>query len=220
MPTIKTLILDFDGTIADTKESIVQTIQATLSDLGIPGADEGWIKNLIGLSLRETFIRAAGLTEGETLDAAIGLYRQKYDRIGLDTIRLFPGVKEVLAELFDGGITIAVASGKGRIALKALLDRLEISGYMTLILGEEDVVRKKPAPDMVLSILEKTGATPAETLVVGDTTYDIAMGQGAGCATCGVTWGNHTKEQLKECDPDYIIDDFFEITKIILPHRP
>jgi phosphoglycolate phosphatase len=211
---VKTLILDFDGTIADTKGSIVQTVQATLDELGIQRANESMIKNLIGLSLRETFTKAAHLTESKILDKAIELYREKYNQISFDTIKLFLDVKKVLKELYDNGITITVASGKGKDALSTLLDKLEISQYLTLILGEQDVKNKKPAPDMVLLILEKTNSAPRETLVVGDTVYDIAMGQEAGCITCGVSYGNHTEEQLKSHNPNVIIKDFAEITKI------
>ncbi|MDR0734036.1 MAG: HAD family hydrolase [Dysgonamonadaceae bacterium] len=212
---IKTLILDFDGTIADTKDGIVQTIQATLKELGIQSANEAEIKNLIGLPLRETFTRAARLMDSGLLEIAVKLYRKKYNQIDLDTIKLFPNVKEVLKELFDNGITITVASGKGKDALLTLSDKLEISKYMTLIVGEQDVKNGKPAPDMALLILEKTNSAAGKTLVVGDTVYDIAMGRAATCITCGATYGNHSEAQIRGCNPDFVIRNFAEIVSII-----
>jgi phosphoglycolate phosphatase len=212
---IKTLILDFDGTLADTKAGIIQTVQATLDCLNIPKADEHKIKNLAGLSLRETFSLATALTENSILDKAIELYREKYAQISRDTVKLFPDVKEVLEKLFDRGIIITVASGKGKDALTVLLDRLEISRYMTMVLGEQDVKNGKPAPDMALLILEKTKSAPEETLVVGDTVYDIAMGKEAGCITCGVSYGNHPEVRLAALKPDFIIGGFAEIVEIL-----
>ena len=68
---------------------------------------------------------------------------------------------------------------------------------------------------MVLRILEETKSTPKETLVVGDTVYDIIMGQEAKCIICSVTYGNHSEEQLRKQGADYIINDFIAIKNII-----
>lgn len=83
MNKIETVILDFDGTIADTKNSIIQTIQATLEILGLPKANDNEIKNLIGLPLEETFIKAAQIKERGILEEAIRIYRENYNSISL-----------------------------------------------------------------------------------------------------------------------------------------
>ena len=211
MNKIETVILDFDGTIADTKNSIIQTIQATLEILGLPKANDNEIKNLIGLPLEETFIKAAQIKERGILEEAIRIYRENYNSISLDTIQLFPQVASTLQNIFQRGITITVASSKGRDALLLLLNKLNISQYISYTLGEQDVVNKKPAPDMVLMILEQTQSTPQQTLVIGDTVYDIAMGQGANCITCGVTYGYNTKEQLVKQGANHIVDCFGDV---------
>jgi len=211
---MKTLIFDFDGTIADTKESIIRTIQATLLRLDYPEADESAIKNYIGLPIKDTFVKVAHLPEN-LLEEAIGIYRTLYNEISLATVTLFPGVKSTLKILDSRGLIITVASSKGKKALESLLHRLEISQYISLILGEEDVINKKPAPDMALLIMEKTNSYPHETMMIGDTVFDIAMGKSAGCLCCGVTYGNHTKEQLEEENPEYIIDSFSGLLDII-----
>lgn len=211
---MKTIILDFDGTIADTQNSIVQTVQATLDELGLERAKEPDIKKLIGLPLKDTFLHAAHMTNEELLERAIKFYREKYNSISLNTVELFPNVKTVLKELHEKGVTITVASSKGKEALLILLNKLDISQYITLVFGEQDVKNKKPAPDMAILILKETKSLPNETLVVGDTVYDIAMGQGANCITCGVTYGNNTEAELKKQKADYIIDDFADILNI------
>lgn len=212
---MKTIILDFDGTIADTRFSIVKTVQETLKELGLKEANEDAIINVIGLPLKDTFTQAAHMQEGELLDKAIMIYREKYNDISLKTVRLFPNVEKVLKQLHQQGITITVASSKGKKALLMLLEALNISQYISIIFGEQDVKNKKPAPDMALHILKETSSTPKETLVVGDTIYDIAMGQGASCITCGVTYGNNTREQLQRQKADFIIDNFEEILNIV-----
>ena len=212
---MKTIILDFDGTIADTQNSIVQTVQTVLDELGMERANESDIKKLTGLPLKDTFLKAAHITEDNILERAVKLYREKYNSIALNTVELFPNVKEVLKELHGKGVIITVASSKGKEALLILLNRLEIARYITLVFGEQDVKNRKPAPDMANLILKATESLPHETLVAGDTIYDIAMGQGANCITCGVTYGNHTAAELKKQKADYIIDDFADIMNIL-----
>lgn len=212
---MKTVILDFDGTIADTQNSIIQTIQATLKELQLPLANEIMVKELIGLPLKDTFEKAACIKEKQILEKAITVYRELYNTIGLSSIELFPNVKDTLEKLHRRNITMAVASSKGKGSLQSLLDSLDISQYITLTFGEQDVKRKKPAPDMVIEILKIINIQPKEALVVGDTAYDIAMGQGAKCITCGVTYGNHSRTQLKQQKADYIIDDFAELLHIV-----
>ena len=79
------------------------------------------------------------------------------------------------------------------------------------IVADEDVVHKKPHAEPVLVLLERQGAEPGDALVVGDTDYDILMGKAAGVKTCGVTYGNHSRERLSAAGADFIIDDFREL---------
>lgn len=211
---MKTIIFDFDGTLADTRQSIIQTLQATLKELHLSEAEEEQIKNLIGLPLRDTFVQAGHIQDPDLLEKAIGIYREKYPDISLHSVRLFPHVKGTLKDLHRQGITIAIASSKGKDALSQLLQSLDIRQYITMTCGEQDVKNKKPAPDIVLKILSEIQTEPQDTLVVGDTTYDVIMGQNAGCHTCGVTYGNHTVEQLRQQGADFIVDDFVEILDI------
>lgn len=212
---MKTLILDFDGTIADTHDSIVQTVQATLVSLNFPVVDENKVKQLIGLPLKDTFVKVAGINDEELLNKAVDCYRKMYDEVALHTVKLFPKVKDTLKYLYEKGVKITVASSKGKVALLALLDYLNIKEYVSVVFGEQDVSRKKPAPDMALHIMEQVESCPDETFVVGDTIYDIIMGNEAGCITCAVSYGNHTLAQLQTAQPDYIVDDFAGIINIL-----
>lgn len=212
---MKAVILDFDGTIADTQNSIIQAIQATLQELQLPFANKKTIKELIGLPLKDTFEKAAHIEDQQIMEKAIITYRKLYSSISFNNIDLFPNVKNTLKILHKKGTIITVASSKGKDALQKLLDKLEISQFITLAFGEQDVKNKKPAPDMVVQILNKIEVKPCETIVVGDTIYDIEMGQRAECITCGVTYGNHLKAQLEQQRADYIIDNFAELLNII-----
>ncbi len=213
---IKTLILDFDGTIADTRQCIIETVRQTLLRIGAPQASDSAIQEVIGLPLHDTFAKAAGITDEAIITQAVTTYRELFDDICRKTVRLFPNVAETLQSLHNGGVTITIASSRGKKSLSDLLDWLGIAPYITHVLGEQDVANKKPAPDMALHLLSLTHTEADHALVVGDTRYDIMMGQDAGCRTCGVSYGNHTAEALQQQGADYIIDDFAQLADIIL----
>ena len=90
---------------------------------------------------------------------------------------------------------------------------MHITDCISCIVAANDVARVKPAPDMVFKVLDELGGTPEESIVVGDMIYDVEMGKNAGTKTCGVTYGNGTREQLSEAD--YVIDDFAELLNIL-----
>ncbi|UTR16386.1 HAD family hydrolase [Salipaludibacillus sp. LMS25] len=209
----ETLILDFDGTLADTKNSIILTVRETLKYLNLPLANEEEIKKRIGLPLKTTFQDIAGL-EGDNLENAIKEYRLRYDKISFETVTLFPGVRNTL-EFFHGkGIKLGVASSKGKDSLALLLEHLEIASLFSFIGGEQDVSNKKPAPDIVNLAIKKLHATNSKSLVIGDTIYDIQMGRNAGCATCAVTYGNNTFEELNNSSPNFIVNEFPELLNV------
>ena len=202
------IIFDFDGTLADTQRGILATAQEVLQRLGYPPADERALAATIGLPLKANFTQGAGLSEEEA-DRAVALYRDIFDHVAIPVITCFPGVEEVLSTLAARGVPMAVASSRGQRSLEVLMQHLRLDRHIPLqhVYGVETAARHKPAPDMLYVIMGKLGVTPEETLVVGDTTFDIEMGKAAGCFTCGVSYGNQSADQLAGASPHYLLDD-------------
>ncbi|MBR3450971.1 MAG: HAD family hydrolase [Bacteroidales bacterium] len=202
------IIFDFDGTLADTRRGILDTAQEVLRRMGREPADEQALAATIGLPLRENFTRGAGFSEPEA-DEAVAIYRSIFDEVAVPSITAFPGVEEVLSTLAARGIPMAVATSRGQRSLELLMHHLGLDRYIPpeRCFGVETVARPKPAPDIIYVILGKLGVKPEETLVVGDTTFDIEMGKAAGCFTCGVSYGNQSAGQLAGASPDYLLDD-------------
>jgi phosphoglycolate phosphatase len=211
---MKTIILDFDGTIGDTRQCIVSTIQFALNRMNLPEAEEKDIIKLIGLPLIEMFRILTDLEESD-LDEITKIYRDNFNDLAFGNVRSFPHVQDTIQKLFENGHILSIATSRGRQSLGMLMNQLKIDQYITTFMCDQDVTEKKPAPEMVLKIQKQTSTQSDETIVVGDTIYDIEMGQRAGCRTCGVTYGNNSREELQQQGADYIIDDFAELLNII-----
>lgn len=210
---IKTIVLDFDGTMGDTCSLIVKTMRQTIARLGLPRRTYEQCAAMIGLPLKETFTMLIPM-DGETATLCESTYRELFARNNAGyTVPVFPNVAETIARLHADGLAITIASSRSRHSLIGFLHDMRLEDYISYVVSASDIEHSKPAPDMVLEILRHTGGLASETLVVGDTKYDIAMGRSAGTKTCGVTYGNGKPAEL--ADADYMIDDFGEIMRIV-----
>lgn len=213
---MKYIILDFDGTIGDTQALIVRILQQTMAQMGLSVQPAEDCAKTIGLRLEEAFrVLHPQLTLAQAQHCATA-YRDIFEKNKQHMIiSAFPHVVETLAQLYAQGMVLAVASSRNRASLQGYLDQLHIADYISCVVAAEDVVHTKPAPDMVLKVLETVHGTVDDTLVVGDMSYDIEMGRNAGAKTCGVTYGNGTRDQLAQAD--YVINDFADVLRIVSP---
>ena len=207
---INNYIFDFDGTIADTIGGIVATMQETFRLHGreMPSVDD--IKGVIGLRLDDC-MRGLGIADEGEVTELCATYRRIFPDIAMSKIELFPEVKETLTELHKQGKRLAIATSRNKHSLTDIMKRHGVLDYFDLLVSASDGYAPKPAPDMVLGILDKLDINESETLVIGDTTFDIDMGNKAHCWTCAVTYGNHTRERLMTAQPNFIVDNFCEV---------
>ena len=213
MNKTKIIILDFDGTLADTAGVIIRTMQATIQELGLPARTDSQCAAMIGLRLAE--IPAALYPEHEIDgDLYAATYRRLFHIFNTDgAVELYPNVLETLKELKGRGLTLTIASSRSNASLTDYMKSLDLTDTITYILGAEDVKEGKPAPEPVIRTLKEFGFSPEEAIVVGDTVFDIKMGQNAGTRTCGVTYGNGSRESLSEAD--WLIDDFSKLIELV-----
>lgn len=215
------VILDFDGTLADTQPIIIASIQHTLCELHLPPKTDAECRTIIGLPLRECFIKLCGVDDAMA-ERCADVYRRVFDGLNTDgTVALFPHVLDTLHDLHDRGLQLAICSSRGRPTLEGFVKTFRLETFVSMVVSANDVEYHKPHPEPVLKILQALDVEPAETLVVGDASYDILMGRNAGCRTCGVTYGNQSATDLRAAGADILIDDFAELTQRtdILPQR-
>lgn len=216
MSQIKLIILDFDGTLCDTRSTIVKTLQMTMQFFGLEVLDETTCATSIGLPLKEAFMALhPQLTEAEAI-ACADRYRIIFED-NKDALKpqLFPHVLETLRELSARGYDLTIASSRSNKSLLGFVEETGLCDCISLVVGANDVTKAKPHPEPVLKIMEALGYDASETLVVGDMHYDINMGRNANALTCGVTYGNGSRQELLDCQADFVIDDFADILKYL-----
>ena len=193
---IKTLILDFDGTIADTRSVILKTMHQTIAEYGMPQPDDYTCAATIGLPLDEAFVRMLGINRDEGLRCA-GIYRRLFEVNNSEgAVTMFPNVADTIRRMHAQGLTITIASSRGHRSLSDFVSRFGLSSCFSAIVGADDVDNAKPDPEPVNRI-------------------DITMGRRAGAHTCGVTYGNGTLRELEQSGAECVIDDFSALPDVI-----
>ena len=208
------VILDFDGTLADTQPIIIASIQHTLRELHLPPKTEAECRGIIGLPLEQCFTTLCGVGDAMAGRCA-DVYRRVFDELNTDgTVTLFPHVLETLEALHSRGLLLAICSSRGRPTLEGFVKTFHLESDVSMVVSAGDVEHHKPHPEPVQKILTTLNIRPSEALVVGDASYDIQMGRNADCRTCGVTYGNQSADALLAAGADTLIDDFGQLLYI------
>lgn len=213
----KVVMLDFDGTTACTVPAIYHAAKRMLGLHGYEVEKEVVYKNF-ALALPFAFRCFSGdeSIDDATIEQMIVEYNTIYKEESEKLVELFDGVVETLDHLTKAGVKVVITSNNVKPVLRRLATNLGIAKYIDDIVSVEDVENVKPAPDIALEVLRRYNISGEESLVVGDATLDMDMGREAGCHLCGVSFGSHTPEMLRERGARYIVDHFSEIEKIVL----
>ena len=211
---IKTILFDFDGTLVDSAPGIVKTMQQTFRRMGVAVPDEDAMRATIGLPLDKALQMLAGLSDDDTRTAT-KTYRDIFHTYELNYINNSPHVISTLNKIKASGISMAIVTSRESTSLNLITDRRGMSSFFETSITGADGYKPKPAPDMVLALMKRMNIKNHETLVVGDTTFDIEMGNAAGCSTVAVTYGYHSKERLASAKPTFTIDSFEKLIEII-----
>lgn len=213
---IKLLVLDFDGTIGNSQQLILGTMADTLHSLGLPVPPRKRLAATIGLPLEQCFAVGCNMNDADAEKCA-GIYRQLFEINNKPgSVPPFPGVLGALARLHREGVTLTMASSRSHGSLQAFAEEYGVATLMARMVGADDVDHAKPDAEPVMTICQSTGIAPQHTLVVGDSRFDVLMGRNAGAHTCGVTYGNGSREELQQAGADWLADSFAEVESLAL----
>lgn len=207
---IKAILFDFDGTLVNSAPGIVKTMEQVFTEMNVEVPTVEAMRATIGLPLRLA-LKELGHLDDKRADDATELYRALFPVYEVGYVTVFPDVTETLMSLKEKGIRMAVVTSRDTVSLKLIADRRELTPFFETYVTGADGFLPKPAPDMVLELLKRMKLKKDEVLVVGDTTFDIDMGNSAGCKTVAVTYGNHSRERLMDSNPTFVIDRFSKL---------
>ncbi len=214
MKPVRSIIFDLDGTLVDTLEDITASVNFTLTKLGVKPLPRETVRQYVGDGVDVLLMRALG-DRVELLADARGVYDVHHSRNLVVRTRLYPNVAATL-EYFKA-LPLAVVTNKAREFSLPILEQLGISGYFRTLIGAENGLPLKPAPDALLRIMREFGVAAADTVMVGDGTTDLLAGKAAGVATCAIAYGFRPEEALRALGPDYVVHDFGELRDLFSP---
>lgn len=207
----KLIILDFDGTIADTRPVILNTFHRTLDAMHLPQHTDDEIAATIGLPLLKAFPVLHPMDE-EMAALCTAAYRRIFEDVNREIgVPMFPHVADTLRQLYSQGCTLSIATSRGYKSAVDFIKGFHLDDIITFVIAAEDVKHAKPDAEPVIKTLKHYGMKAEDAVVIGDTHFDILMGRNAGCATIGVTYGNGSRQSLIEAGADMVVDDFAEI---------
>lgn len=212
------IVFDFDGTLVDSLRNIVTAFSRAFEDQGFPAPEPAAVRRIVGLRLETA--AAALLPDSEDMDTAervADAYRAaSRDLHARDRFEepLYPGVRETLALLNRQEVCLGIATGKSRRGLIGSLERHGLSGLFVTLQTSDDGPGK-PHPDILHRAMSEVGAEPEETVVIGDTSYDMQMAVNAGARALGVAWGYHGAEELRASGAIRVVESFPELPAVL-----
>lgn len=209
-------IFDLDGTLVDSKQDLCNSVNATREHLGLPRLPDELVASYVGNGAPVLIQRAMPQgTPQERLDEALAYFLDYYRQHMLEFTRLYPGVREALEQLRQGGYAMAVLTNKPVRFSRDMISGLGLKDYFFQVYGGNSFDQKKPHPFGIHKLVEEAGADLAATWMIGDSSVDILTARNAGIRCCGVTYG-FQPESLVEHPPDILIDGMAELPPHLL----
>lgn len=198
------IVFDWDGTLMNSTGTIVRCIQAAAHDVGLPIPSDQTAGHVIGLGLSEAMEMVFPGVDADAVAQVVARYRYHYFAQDCELV-LFDGAHTMLQELSAQGYFLAVATGKSRAGLNRAMQATNTTHFFAVTRCADETF-SKPHPAMLQEITQELAQDMARTVMIGDTTHDLAMANNAGAAGIGVTYGAHDKDILQDCNPLFIAD--------------
>lgn len=214
------VIFDWDGTLADSTDHIVAALQATIcelaSELELADRSDRQCKDQIGLGLREATLSLYPELNYDHVTVFCEHYSRNYLSLAQQQFQLclYDGALSVMHQLRDMGCQLAVATGKSRKGLDRVLSELKLAEQF-IATRAADETASKPDPQMLEELLEETGYVVQDAVMIGDSSYDMAMARAIDMPSVGVSYGVHDADILARYRPIGIVDHINEIPERI-----
>lgn len=209
MSPYKLIVFDWDGTIMDSTGHIVNCMQQAISELSFSPLDDAAIRHIIGLGLHEAATALYPDINNNAIETLANRYREIWLNNAYDS-PVFENASNLIRTLNKQEYFLAVATGKSRRGLDKILSKTQL-GQSFHATRCADECHSKPHPQMIEELIDFCGVLPKETLMIGDTEYDLHMAHNAGADSLGVSHGAHSAEVLLACQPKEVVKDLYQV---------
>lgn len=211
----RAIIFDLDGTLVDSGAAVVSSLQDALARSGV-AVEEAALRPLVGRRLDDIVAAVAPELDGAARDRVGAAYRARYAERASREERLFDGAADLLFAARRAGYRVGVATGKSQTGADEAVERHRLWNYVDAVHGILPGTPGKPHPAVYRRALVALSVAPHESLMVGDTTYDIDMANAAGSDSVAVAWGMHSVAALVSRRPTVIVDRMDELADWLL----
>jgi len=217
---VKAVMIDLDGTLADTIPDLAEAANLMLRELGRPALEPALIRTFVGKGIPMLVERAlAGGLEGRVderlLARALPIYEHSYTVVNGRHTVIFPGVHEGLQRLRAMRLPLACVTNKAERFTLALLEQLGLARCFEQVIAGDTLPQKKPDPQPLLHACRGFAIPPADMLMIGDSANDVEAARAAGCPVFCVDYGYNEGRDVRELDVDAIVASLIEATRLI-----
>jgi phosphoglycolate phosphatase len=216
----KMVLIDLDGTLVDSVPDLTHSVDLMMSELGRPPRGEAAVRNWVGNGVERLVQRAlVGALDGEPdaadYDRAYPIFAEFYAAHNGEHSRLYPGVVEGLDALAARGLKLGCVTNKAACFTEPLIAALGIAERFELVISGDTLPEKKPSPLPLLHGAEHFGVAPADALMVGDSVSDVKAARAAGFSVVCVSYGYNHGVDIREAEPDAVIDSLTELDELL-----
>ncbi|MHC1749831.1 MAG: HAD hydrolase-like protein [Cellulosilyticaceae bacterium] len=210
---IKNILFDFDGTLADTSEGIINCMHYALENLERKKVPDNDIKKIIGPPLPKMFEKILQSKDISIIDKGVFYFRERYSNYGLYELKLYDGVKETLDYLYNQNIELFIVTSKPYEFTINIIENLDVKKYFRDISGVKLQGVSKNKGDRIKELMDRHSLNPVETLMIGDRKEDFLAANQNSVDFIGMLYGYGNKKDLEECGCTHFCDKFRMLKK-------
>jgi phosphoglycolate phosphatase len=217
---VKAVMIDLDGTLADTIPDLAEAANMMLHELGRPALGPQLIRTFVGKGIPRLVERVLagsleGSVDGGLLARALSIYERCYAEVNGRHTVIFPGVREGLKKLRAMRLPLACVTNKAERFTRALLQQLQLARCFEQVIAGDTLPQKKPDPQPLLHACHGFAIVPGDMLMIGDSANDVEAARAAGCPVFCVDYGYSEGRDVRELDVDAIVASLIEATRLI-----
>lgn len=218
---VKAVMIDLDGTLADTIPDLAAAANRMLRELGRAALDVDRIRTFVGKGIPSLVERTLASSLGssavaaELMARALPIYERCYAEVNGRHSEVYPGVSEGLQALRDMHLPLACVTNKSGRFTAPLLEHLGLARFFQQVIAGDTLPQKKPDPAQLLHACSGFGIAPGEMLMIGDSGNDAEAARAAGCPVFCVTYGYNEGRDVRELDVDAIVPSLIEAARLI-----